>query len=155
MLNLTDIYNLKLATIFHKIKSKTYEMEKVTSLQNIHNYKTRLSHSENFYTDYKRTTIGQSTSIFNGVKIWRKIPSNLKSLPLPSFKKQLKHYFLQHYVWFVTRHFKPFSVGDILPFFFILFVFQGIEQHTFSTKRWPGLRWSYPGSSGVSLSSRE
>ena len=48
----------------------------------------------NFYQNYNPTNLGQHTYLSKGVKIWQTIPTELKELPIHTFKKKLKKHLL-------------------------------------------------------------
>ena len=96
LLPLDQIYNLNLSVLIHKIYNKTSpSSHNLIPLENVHNYQTRLSTGGNFYQNFNRINLGQSTYSAKGVKCWRKVPNEIKSLPVFSFKLRLKKYMLE------------------------------------------------------------
>lgn len=85
------IYKLNISILMYKIQNNLITGSyNITPINQTHNYPTRLAQNNNFYQTYNRTTIGQTTSSAQGLKIWREIPSNIKSLPIHLFKIKLK-----------------------------------------------------------------
>ena len=86
-----SIYNYNLLILMHKIKNKNFVgTYNLTNLQQIHTYETRLATNSNFYTNFHHTNLGQSLCSFQGLKLWRSIPNEIKTLPLHLFKKAVK-----------------------------------------------------------------
>ena len=99
MLQLNDIYKLKIAIMFRKLH-KNNNLQKSTnliSIDQIHAHNTRLSASKNYYPNTSKSKLGQSTPTANGVKIWRDIPHDIKKLPLYKFKNALKRNLIDQY----------------------------------------------------------
>ena len=93
ILNLNNLYNLNLAISLHKIiNKKTIGSDLFLNISNLHNYNTRLSSTHNFYQHFIRTNSAQSTFTTNGIKFWRKIPKEIKVLPLNIFKTRVKNF---------------------------------------------------------------
>ena len=96
MLNLSSIYKLSLAKIFHKIHSKKINQPcNLVNLNQLHCHNTRLSKAKNYHTTFSKTKLGQNTYLTAGLKVWRSIPEPIKSLPDPCFKIQLKNMFIE------------------------------------------------------------
>ena len=64
-------------------------------IQDVHGYNTRLSKRQNYYQNFNRLNIGQSSCIAKGLKIWNDVPENFKKLPSLAFKTKMKEYFLE------------------------------------------------------------
>ena len=89
------VYRLNILILMYKIKNNLITGSyNLSQIQQTHNYSTRLSQQDNFYQNFNRTDIGQATSSAQGVKLWREIPTELKSFPLHIFKTKLKHYLI-------------------------------------------------------------
>ena len=99
ILRLKDIYELKLAIMIHKIH-KGFKIDKtknLTKIEHIHSHNTRLSKSHNYYTNFRKTNIGQSTPIINGTKIWRNIPEDIKNSSTTCFKSKFTKILIDKY----------------------------------------------------------
>ena len=93
ILNISNLYNFNLAIAFHKqLHNNTIGSNNLIHLNTIHDHHTRLSNTYNFYQQFNRTNTAQHTYTSQGIKFWRKIPTELKVLPLVSFKIKLKKY---------------------------------------------------------------
>ena len=57
-----------------------------------HKYNTRHSFIQNYFLPQKITELGKKSFSFIGPYIWRKIPLELKGLPLSKFKTKLKQH---------------------------------------------------------------
>jgi hypothetical protein len=66
---------------------------------NVHEYNTRFSLNQTFFTPKVRTNYGIFNIRFQGTKIWNSIAENTKSLPLiiRKFKKKNKKKILEKY----------------------------------------------------------
>ena len=67
----------------------------LTPISIIHNHETRLSTSNNFFQKFNKIRVGQSTYSFRGLKFWKELPVNLKTLGFSAFKYKLKQYLLK------------------------------------------------------------
>ena len=94
ILPLEYLYELNLGITFYKIKNNmiTTGTHNLTSINEIHNYNTRLSQSQNYFQFFNRINIGQSTYTSKGLKFWRELPPELKSLSFLPFKHNLKNH---------------------------------------------------------------
>ncbi len=98
LLTITDLYHYKLAILFHGIiNNKFTGTSNITRLSNIHKHNTRLSSSINFFQYHSKTNLGLRTFSTAGTQFWRNIPTGIKSLTLPQFKKSLKDYLIASY----------------------------------------------------------
>ena len=98
MLKLQDIYKHEVCKMTHYMKSnKLYGELTLTNLTSHHNYRTRLSQEDNFYTKPCRTNLGQTAFEFIAPKLWREVPSELKPLNTHAFKNKYKNYLINLY----------------------------------------------------------
>jgi hypothetical protein len=97
ILNLNSIYTLSLANMFYKIKcNKILGTIKLTKLDQIHQYQTRLAKSNNYYSELCKTKLSQNSFIAAGIRKWRDIPNNIKQLPEHTFRPKLKIFLLEN-----------------------------------------------------------
>ena len=95
ILPLDQIYKLNLSTLFHKIfNNKISTPSHLLPISKTHTYNTRLSNNKNYYQNFNRLNIGKRTYSSQGIKVWRKIPTEFKSLPSHLFKLKMKNYLL-------------------------------------------------------------
>lgn len=93
ILPLDQLYNLNLSILMYKIHHNQFTGEyKLTPINQIHHYKTRLSTNINYYTSTAKSNLGIGSFSNQGTKIWAKLPTNIKQLPIHLFKKSLKQY---------------------------------------------------------------
>ena len=57
---------------------------------NIHSHKTRYATQGNLYITNIRTDYGKYMFRYKAVQVWESVPSHLKSLTEPAFRKQYK-----------------------------------------------------------------
>ena len=97
-LPLTQIYQNNLSILLYKIihnnLTTTYNLQQIDQ---IHQHNTRLASNSNFYQQFNKTNLGKSTCVHQGLQYWRKIPSEIKTLPFHLFKKRLKLYLLNYF----------------------------------------------------------
>ena len=87
------LYELNVSILVHKIHHNNYTGSyNLTPLNKFHKHNTRLSKQNNFYQNFTRTKLAQSTFSSKGIKIWKKVPDELKNLPQHLFKTKLKQY---------------------------------------------------------------
>ena len=97
ILKLQDLYKLNLSLLFHKINNnKIIGEHNLVNINDIHTHNTRLSNN-NFYSQFHRTNLGLSTYSSQGIKIWKKIPSDIKEKSFLIFKKEVKKLLLKEY----------------------------------------------------------
>ena len=90
-----SIYKLNMSILMYKIQNNLITGSyNLTPLNKKHKYNTRLAQNSNFYQNFQRTKLGQSTCSAQGLRIWRQVPVLMKSLPLHMFKKNLKQYLI-------------------------------------------------------------
>ena len=95
ILNLTNIYKYNLAISFHKIfNNKTHGSSNLVPIDQVHHHFTRLSKAKNYYQNFIRTNLGQSSYTTQGLKFWKTLPDTMKYLHLNSFKSKVKDYLL-------------------------------------------------------------
>ena len=93
ILPLNQIYNLNLSMLMYKIHHSLITGEyKMTPISKIHCYNTRLSFNKNYYTSSTKSTLRLRNFSNQGTKIWSKLPTEIKQLPIHLFKKSLKQY---------------------------------------------------------------
>ena len=94
ILPLEYIYKYNLGLTFYKINNSMVKVgtHNLISICSIHKHETRLSTSNNFFQKFNRTQIGQSTYTAKGLQFWRELPPEFKTLPLSSFKYQVKQH---------------------------------------------------------------
>ena len=82
----------------YKVNSNlTVGENRLTDLNNMHNYNTRLSAKSNFYLRRPRTNLGKISFSYAGPKVWQSIPQSFKSLNFVSFKNKFKEHLLKKY----------------------------------------------------------
>ena len=90
------IYKLNLSILMNKIQNNNITGSyNLIPLQNIHNHNTRLSTSRNYYQTKSSINTGQTTFTNQGLKLWRKVPTDIKQLPLNLFKYKIKQFFFE------------------------------------------------------------
>jgi hypothetical protein len=95
ILQIDDIYRLHLALLIHKIfNNQITGTHNLTNISHIHNHNTRLS-KNNFYTNFHSTNTGLSTYSAKGIKIWNKLPNEIKTLSYDSFKYKVKQFIME------------------------------------------------------------
>ena len=67
------------------------------STNKVHKFNTRSAQNNNYYPNFNRLNIGLNSFSSNGIKMWNKIPNNLKNKPLHNFKKQTKQYLINSF----------------------------------------------------------
>ena len=82
---------LKFVTSFHK-KVNQYIKSAAT-----HKYVSRLITNKSFYLQKQNLSYGQCSYSFNEVKIWNKIPLDLKMVSHQLFDKKLKKIIVSQY----------------------------------------------------------
>ena len=98
LLKLNEIYELQVGKLMYKVNSNlTVGENRLTDLNNMHNYNTRLSAKSNFYVRRPRTNLGKISFSYTGPKVWQSIPQSFKSLDFVSFKNKFKEHLLKKY----------------------------------------------------------
>ena len=98
MLTITDIYNLKLATLIHNIHNHKFTgSNNLVLLQDFHSYQTRLANSNNFFQQFTSSNLTQSTFSSAGLRFWRSLPNDIKLVKPSSFKYKVKYFLLNKY----------------------------------------------------------
>ena len=93
ILPFTQIYQLNLAILMHKIKNKAITGSyHLIPLNQQHSQNTRLSKGGNYFQKFQKTSYGQSTFSTSAVKLWRTVPMEIKGLPLHLFKRKYKQH---------------------------------------------------------------
>ena len=91
ILNLNKLYQLNLSKIIYKLHHNlTVSSENLIPISQIHTHQTRLSQSNNYFQNFNKSNLGLATYTSNGLKIWRNIPPEIKSLPFHNFKFKIK-----------------------------------------------------------------
>ena len=91
ILNVNKLYQLNLSKIIYKLHHNlTVSSENLIPISQIHTHQTRLSQSNNYFQNFNRSNLGLATYTNNGLKIWRNIPPEIKSLPFHTFKFKIK-----------------------------------------------------------------
>ena len=98
MLTITDIYNLKLATLIHNIHNHKFTgSNNLVLLQDFHSYQTRLANSNNFFQQFTSSNLTQSTFSSAGLRFWRSLPNDIKLVKPSAFKYKVKYFLLNKY----------------------------------------------------------
>ena len=71
---------------------KLYGNLELQNINQTHSYNTRLRHNNNFYTTTFHTNLTKSSFSYAGPKLWREVPTNLKSVNDKYFGKLYKRY---------------------------------------------------------------
>ena len=100
IIKLPDLIKLKVATFMYKYHYhlllsafKSY----FTSIDEVHNYKTRQATKQSYYLPRTRTNYTIFNIRFQGPRIWNSIEENIKSLSLSRFKNAIKQSFIAKY----------------------------------------------------------
>ena len=95
ILPLNKLYKLNVSTLMHKTHNNQITGKyKITKIENVHTYNTRSAKNKNYYQPFNKLNLGKNSFTAQGIKIWNKLPVNLKTLPLYLFKKNLKQYLI-------------------------------------------------------------
>ena len=84
-----------------------------TEVENIHQHSTRFATRSNYNQIKCRTEKGKRTLAFTGPRVWREIPSDMKSITPGGFKTKNKNIELDRYDFFRPI---PISITDILTY---------------------------------------
>ena len=100
ILQIQDIYKLEMAKFMHSFHHKRLPSVfnnyfKYLSLQ--HHHITRFISNKNLYFQRMKTHRGQTSFSYNGIKIWNKIPINIKLLFKYSFTRCIKLMLINKY----------------------------------------------------------
>ena len=96
MLNIEQIYKLRIGILMHKTQSGTINIPcRLTKTSEVHSYNTRSTAYNNFYIPEARINLTKESLIYSGPKIWNNIPPEIRSLPFLPFKKKFKSHLLQ------------------------------------------------------------
>ena len=100
ILQIQDIYELEMAKFMHSFHHKRLPSVfdnyfKYLSLQ--HHYITRSTSNKNLYLQRMKTHRGLTSFSYNGIKIWNKIPINIKLLSKYSFNRRIKLMLINKY----------------------------------------------------------
>ena len=98
IMNLHNIYNFNVVIALYKIinNNKTKNSNSLLNLTNLHSHNTRLSSGQNFYQNFNRTNFGKTTYTTQGIRFWRQLPTEFKSMPFQVFKFKTKKYILDN-----------------------------------------------------------
>ena len=66
-----------------------------TYTKDIHNYETRSSTNDNFYSSHSRLNTQKYSFSRVGVRLWNQIPPVIRNLSKKKFQSELKSFFLQ------------------------------------------------------------
>ena len=83
--------------IYHKQSDNTFT-NMFTPLTDIHHYNTRQKKTQTFHIKLSRTNLKSRFVSTNGIKIWEKIPPEIRSEPKHVFKKKLRSIYLNKYI---------------------------------------------------------
>ena len=100
LLKVNDIYQLELAKfmyLYHHNRLPENFNHYFKSAKNHHSYTTRSISNQNYYLERLNFHCSQTSCNFTGVKLWNKIPFELKNLSKPLFCKQFKNNLLKLY----------------------------------------------------------
>ena len=100
ILQIQDIYELEMAKFMHSFHHKRLPSVfdnyfKYLSLQ--HHHITRSTSNKNLYLQQMKTHRGLTSFSYNGIKIWNKIPINIKLLSKYSFNRRIKLMLINKY----------------------------------------------------------
>jgi len=98
ILNLDNILKFKTAVFTHKILEKkdipAIFSDFIIPAEDIHPHKTRYATQGNLHRSSIRTDYGKFMFRYKAVQVWESVPSHLKCLTEPAFRKQYKKFFL-------------------------------------------------------------
>ena len=98
MLKIHDIYKLEICKLTNKMTKFDLNGElKLINLCNHHNYRTRLTTSNNYYSTSQKTDLGKTSFNYIAPKLWRDVPTELKNLHPINLKKCYKKYLIELY----------------------------------------------------------
>ena len=92
--NVYRLYALKFMHSWHKGNLPKIFNDTFKYANNIHGYNTRYSAQKNFYKPKVRTNVGKQSIAFQGIDIWKDLPSAIKNSASTLFPKLAKHYLL-------------------------------------------------------------
>ena len=98
LLNFDSMYKLEVAKFMFDIYHENGEIfnDLFIKTNERHHYETRQSSNDNFSFPLVSTNYKKKSIIYEGVKVWNSLPSQIKKLPnKPSFTKKLKNYLLE------------------------------------------------------------
>lgn len=91
ILTINNLYQLNLATLIYKLHhNQTVSTSNLIPITQIHKYQTRLSKSHNYYQTFNKSNLSLASYISNGIKLWKILPTHIKSMPLQKFKLEVK-----------------------------------------------------------------
>ena len=94
-----NIVELQIAKLMHSIHYKIFPefYFNFTKVENTHQHSTRFATSSNYNQIKRRTEKAKRTLSFIGPRVWREIPSDVKSFSPGGFKTKYKNSLLQKY----------------------------------------------------------
>ena len=99
LLKLSDIYNLRVAMIMHKINNNTWVGTKTIfrKVSSIHNYYTRAIAQDKYYTPTVTTNIAKNSFYYLGPKIYSEIPLLIRDMSNQRFKTHYSKFLINDY----------------------------------------------------------
>ena len=102
LLTLNDVFKLEIAKVMHNIENNERFpdniLKKIERVNWIHSYNTTHSNKGNYVSPKIRTETGKKSIVYWGPKIWQEVPPDIKSKPLPLFKKKYANHLIRHYI---------------------------------------------------------
>ena len=98
ILQVDDVIKLEVAKLMHSVLGNDkLQFKKLKLSAQIHGYQTRHSTQLNYFLPRKRIETGKKSFQFYGPKIWREVPSDIKTHSFENFKVKYKRYLLSFY----------------------------------------------------------
>ena len=95
ILTVNEIYTHEIGKFVHSVHNKTAPTIFHDYFVTVSDYRSTRLRQHNVYSlPQPRTSRGKSSVVFNGVKIWSKVPYQFKSLSKKMFSHHFKHYIL-------------------------------------------------------------
>ena len=100
IMTIFDIFRIQLGTtVFDAVNMIGPQVIEITPASQIHHYNTKFAQADNHHVNYVRTTTYGIKALKNeGIKLWKTIPSNIKSAKSKkSFKNNYKKHLINFY----------------------------------------------------------
>ena len=100
VLKLDSMIDMKHAKFLFRFNNKLpdYFKNYLVKLETIHHYHTRQKNKKDFFRTFVRTERGRKMIQRKGLKIWKKIPLELKGCSFQKFKQTYKKNVIQSYI---------------------------------------------------------